>query len=1075
MYKQLSVFLLSVAAFCQTSTPGPLTIMPGVDESGCVYLRERSGAGQTQYEGLCAPKDVATSAKYRLPVTTADRYLVGYQVGVTVSDYNFSYAPGVNILPGAVTVTFARGCPLGVNGADTNHYYYLSSGTGTAETVLGTEGTCTSGAATGTLTFVAANAHSGAWTIASASGGLKEAERALSAGGGRILIPRDTELLVSGGNGVVMFRPNITVECAGRSSVIKSRDNSQSTEVFLVQDTADGFKMIDCHVNGNRANAGTLNGTGITVLADHTQFIGIEISLTDYIGISFQQAAADSVIDGAYIHDNGSVGTGLGFGVHGYSSNPSSFRPSDIKIINSTIARNHNVTQNAGPMFWVGAAVCADLIRLTMVNNDVVDNTNVGGQIVDCGGASGVSRYWGISGHNTIRQTSVPANSNTGGVEFNGNFLTVDGNVFQTLHYGVAIQPAGGQAIGYATINGNKFSGMTTHGVWLIQEGPNPADGFVRVAAIKGNSFNLATTAIEIAQRSTHIDVDGNSFIDGITTPLSAKPPEVHIRGNLPETVNHLTFAELGAHPDGVSVYCSDCTPNTSPCAGSGTGSFADRVTGAWECRAAGVGSLALWSRTGTEITTATPGDQVKLDSHLFFSTIGLSDIGTTANYGQTVFMKNADFAPAGLVGNFTNVRKLNVMDMTGGTAFWDIQSGVASGVGYLRFRDNAGSQKVNFVSADGLVTDQAQFTMNLIPGTSTVDGSFTYSLGLPTRSWHGIYNDGAIIQYDADKSSYVEIFAPAVLAANYSFNLPYRNCPSGEFLTLTSGNMDCGAVGNYWTRTGTELSTTTAGDQLRLGSHILFTAASVSDIGATANYGQTIFMENADFAPSGVTGNFTNVRKLNILDGSTGGTTFWDFQTNISIAASFYQVRDNAGTVVHRLVQNEASVAINQAQFLLHLVPGNASTNADATYDVGVTGRRWRNGLFSGSMGAGSYNIGTTPVIDSTIRWSLGFYPSVDATHDIGSIGLRWAFATTSGGYAIHDGTNYRLAIVPGLAEGYNSSGTMKWQLDSSTGFINSVGGYKTNGTAGVTASGATSCTITAIAGGLVTAATCI
>lgn len=85
-------------------------------------------------------------------------------------------APGGSIVVGANTVTLSP-CPLGLAGTDSNHYVYISAGTGTAEAVLITGGTCTSGAQTGTVIFTAANTHSGAWTVSSASAGIDEALR----------------------------------------------------------------------------------------------------------------------------------------------------------------------------------------------------------------------------------------------------------------------------------------------------------------------------------------------------------------------------------------------------------------------------------------------------------------------------------------------------------------------------------------------------------------------------------------------------------------------------------------------------------------------------------------------------------------------------------------------------------------------------------------------------------------------------------------------------------------------------------------------------------------------------------
>lgn len=89
--------------------------------------------------------------------------------------YNFPpQAPGGSLIAGSNAITL-QPCPQGVNGTDNGHSLYISGGTGTAEAVLITGGTCTSGAATGTITFTAANTHSGAWTIATATGGIAEA------------------------------------------------------------------------------------------------------------------------------------------------------------------------------------------------------------------------------------------------------------------------------------------------------------------------------------------------------------------------------------------------------------------------------------------------------------------------------------------------------------------------------------------------------------------------------------------------------------------------------------------------------------------------------------------------------------------------------------------------------------------------------------------------------------------------------------------------------------------------------------------------------------------------------------
>ena len=79
-------------------------------------------------------------------------------------------------------------CPMGLNaGADLGHWLYLSV-TGTPEAVLVTNGTCTSGAATGTVNFTPAYAHGAGYTVGSATAGGQEA--AVANPNGAIQFPR---------------------------------------------------------------------------------------------------------------------------------------------------------------------------------------------------------------------------------------------------------------------------------------------------------------------------------------------------------------------------------------------------------------------------------------------------------------------------------------------------------------------------------------------------------------------------------------------------------------------------------------------------------------------------------------------------------------------------------------------------------------------------------------------------------------------------------------------------------------------------------------------------------------------
>lgn len=109
---------------------------------------------------------------------------------LNTADFNFpSQAPGGTLTMAVGASPTLTPCPLGLNGADSAHYLYISGGVGSAEAVLVTGGTCTSGASTGTVTFTPANNHSGAWTITSATQGIQEAICYLTAADNAVRIP----------------------------------------------------------------------------------------------------------------------------------------------------------------------------------------------------------------------------------------------------------------------------------------------------------------------------------------------------------------------------------------------------------------------------------------------------------------------------------------------------------------------------------------------------------------------------------------------------------------------------------------------------------------------------------------------------------------------------------------------------------------------------------------------------------------------------------------------------------------------------------------------------------------------
>lgn len=117
----------------------------------------------------------ALAAEVKAIQTALGAGLANLEDPITSDTYNFSaQTPGVSLTEDITNSVTLAPCPAGVAGTNVGHRLYISGGTGAAEAVLITGGTCTSGAGSGTILFTPANNHTGAWTIQSATAGIRE-------------------------------------------------------------------------------------------------------------------------------------------------------------------------------------------------------------------------------------------------------------------------------------------------------------------------------------------------------------------------------------------------------------------------------------------------------------------------------------------------------------------------------------------------------------------------------------------------------------------------------------------------------------------------------------------------------------------------------------------------------------------------------------------------------------------------------------------------------------------------------------------------------------------------------------
>lgn len=181
---------------------------------------------------------VASAGKYQ--PRAGGGVTAGMQAVKYAPDFNWTQSPAADLsAAGAKTVSLAQ-CPAGVTGNEPQYYVYIS-GTGTAEAVLVTGGTCAGNGTGGTLQFTTANAHSAGYTVGSASGGLQEAlivtrfsptNPAGTSQSGKVIVPPGefkafAKVSVRSSNLTVDFSGSI-VECWVNDACIYVGDSSNS-------------------------------------------------------------------------------------------------------------------------------------------------------------------------------------------------------------------------------------------------------------------------------------------------------------------------------------------------------------------------------------------------------------------------------------------------------------------------------------------------------------------------------------------------------------------------------------------------------------------------------------------------------------------------------------------------------------------------------------------------------------------------------------------------------------------------------------------------------------------------------
>lgn len=448
--------------------------------------------------------------------------LSGTQLLLNTSFQFAPLAPGGALAAGANVVTLTP-VPKGVNGGDVNHYLYVSGGTGAAEAALIIGGTAVSGAASGTVIIQCANTHSGAWTIQSATAGIQEGYQTLvtSGTGGTLYISPQTNTVYTG---IMIAAANITLAgVAASASIIKAANNANINGKCMIQltNTATGFNLLNCVIDGNRDNTG-INPTQslpacVLIGAGNCQIVNCEIRNSPMIGlfIGDNGIAVDNVIvHRCYFHHNGRMdgngGSMSGFGGVGIQTG-GNLRTNNLRITNSKFIHNHNGVVQPGD----GCGVNLSALAVVVANNYFQDNFNVGGgQIVgavaDASGAiTNVEAGWSVVGNVVCCTTTfgTPADV-TDGIEIAMRGFSIAGNAISGVsRYGIDIN---GVQTGNGSVTGNTIFNVDQGMACLPMAGTS-----VDHVLFADNSVNARLYAFATNTNHTYISVKNNILIGG--------------------------------------------------------------------------------------------------------------------------------------------------------------------------------------------------------------------------------------------------------------------------------------------------------------------------------------------------------------------------------------------------------------------------------------------------------------------------------------------------------------------------------------------------------------------------------
>jgi hypothetical protein len=547
------------------------------------------------------------------------------------SHYNFTaQTPGGTLTGGVGTTVTLTPVPVGVAGADTGHYLYISDGTGTAEAVLITGGTATSGATTGTVTFTPANNHSGAWTITSATGGIQEAlniPSILASYANTVLIPPVVITLRSPINisktcrliGSGMYLTNLLIPLAATFTgiEIETSDPVELRDFQLATQTTPRAAGTGITVDGTGANVNSFSifenlyvlnqDIGINFInAQLFRLVGTTVSGCRQIAVKVASTVSpdngDSVISGCWLY-------GMDY--------PSPTCTAGIQQISSGGLKISGTKISSVQYGYQGAFTTGTTTGILSIVNNSIENCSV--NAISLVSSTGYFFHVEISGNEL--------HSLQDGVSLGGlvSLASITGNTIKCVRYGVDLLSTADKVI----IDGNTISGTSTGGSYgvIVEAGAtnvtvgiNQVEGFtykfgdatnlVKMEPIDSNFPTIASGATVTLTSDPIIKISGTTPIATLNTGwqgrrirlifTNASPGGVTTGGNILSAAAASQFTAIDLTYDG-----TNWSPDASAAAGAALTSInASSVSAQTIVSGTGGTDFAISTVAGTGVTT---------------------------------------------------------------------------------------------------------------------------------------------------------------------------------------------------------------------------------------------------------------------------------------------------------------------------------------------------------------------------------------------------------------------------------------------------------------------------------------